>query len=91
MQNVLEKAPGEARLRLDLKPILFILGGLIALVYVVRFIRAWQANRKPWLKLQSRSPDPEKCDAGKSAEKQTKAVRPFGSESTKRVVPVYHS
>jgi hypothetical protein len=92
MQNVLEKVnPGQTRLQQDLKIMLFILGALFALVYVVRLIRIRHTNGRAWLKLRSRSPDPEKTNARKSAEKQTKSVRPFGSELTRFVIPSYHS
>ena len=64
----------------DLKVAIYIVGGLFALIYLVQSIRNRRASGNSWLKLRSRSPDPEKSDARKSAEKQTKAVRPFGSK-----------
>ena len=64
----------------DWKVAVYIVGGLFALIFLVQSIRKRRASGNSWLKLRSRSPDPEKSDARKSAEKQTKAVRPFGSK-----------
>ena len=92
MHNILERlGVGETRSQQQFRIILYLLGALFAVIYLVRYLRTRQAVSTPWLKLRSRSPDPEKSDARKSAEKQTKAVRPFGSESTRHVMPVYHS
>lgn len=92
MQNVLKKMRlGKAILQQNWKIILYLLPALFALVYVVRVSRTRKANGKPRLKLRSRSPDPEKTDPRKSGTKQTKAIRPFGSKLTIRVMPVYNS
>ena len=92
MQNVVTKAGlGDTKTQIDLKVTLYVMGVFFAVVYLTQSIRIRRATGKPWLKLRSRSPDPEKSDARKSAEKQTKAMRPLGSKFEKIVTSLWLS
>lgn len=83
MQNIAQRlGVDDPKVQSDLKIGIYIAGILIALIYLTQSIR----NRgKSWLKLRPRAPDPGKSNTQKSAEKQTKAVRPFGSKSENTV------
>jgi hypothetical protein len=86
VQYAMKKAGlGGTAMQLDLKTAIYIAGGLFALVYLLKSVRIRKQSGKSWLNLRSRSPDPEKRDARKSAEQQTNAVRPFGSRFEKIV------
>ena len=81
MQNLVRKAGlGDTKTQIDFKVAVYVVGVLFAVVYLTQSIRIRRSTGQPWLKLRSRSPDPEKSDARKSAEKQTKVVRPLGSK-----------
>ena len=59
---------------------------LLVLIFVGREVARRRQSNKSWLKLRSRSPDPEKSDdVGKFAKEKLKPTdRPPGSESLNR-------
>ena len=67
-----------AKTQHDVKLAFYFIVAVLALVFIVRSLVNRKSNNKPWLKLRSRSPDPEKSDNMKLKA----ATRPYGSESS---------